>query len=392
MRRVTVIGVDDRPTRVDLGAATLVVGAARYLSTVDSSVPAIVLGPLAPALAAIRAHPGDVAVLASGDPGFFGIVRALRCAGIEPVVTAGVSAVARAYARVGLPWDDAVVVSAHGRDPRIAVNACRALRNVAVLTGPGSGPAELGAALAGWERTLIVAERLGDPDERLTRCTPAQAATRTWTDPNVMIAIDERRPARDGAPPHNQPASPPAAGWALPENAYAHRDSMLTKWEVRAAVLARLRPTLGTLIWDVGAGSGSVAVECAGHHAAVIAIDADPAACEFVAENAHTHGVDVRVVAGRAPDVYPDLPDPDAAFLGGGGSTALAGVISRRPATIVATFAAIDRLLAARSALHDNGYAVEGSQLAAARLTDLPDGGVRLAATNPVFLLTGTRR
>jgi precorrin-6Y C5,15-methyltransferase (decarboxylating) len=166
---------------------------------------------------------------------------------------------------------------------------------------------------------------------------------------------------------------------------------MITKWEVRAIALARLRPTLGTLVWDVGTGSGSVAVECAGHHAAVIALDPDPDAGARVADNALAHGVDVRVVTGTAPQAYAGLPDPDAVFVGGGGLPALAGAVERRPARVVAAYAAVDRMVAARAVLHDGGYAVEGVQLSAARLADLPDHGVRLAATNPVFLLSGTR-
>src|SRR5262245_22999734 len=95
--------------------ATLLVGAARHLSDLDSEAERLVLGPLAPAIERILAHDGDVVVVASGDPGFFGIVRALRAAGITPAVDPAVSSVAAAFARLGLPWDDAIVVSAHGR-------------------------------------------------------------------------------------------------------------------------------------------------------------------------------------------------------------------------------------------------------------------------------------
>ena len=105
----------------------------------------VVMGPLRPALDALAAHDGDAVVLASGDPGFFGIVRALRERGLDCVVLPAVSSVAQAFARAGLPWDDAVVVSAHGRELRAAVNVCRAYPKVAVLTGPGQGPAEIGA-------------------------------------------------------------------------------------------------------------------------------------------------------------------------------------------------------------------------------------------------------
>ena len=100
-----------------------------------------------------------------------------------------------------------VVVSAHGRDLRTAVNVCRAYPKVAVLTGPGQGPAEIGAALAGWPRRLLVAEDLGGPGERITECTPADSAARTWTDPNVVLALacsDPPTPARF----HPSPASP----------------------------------------------------------------------------------------------------------------------------------------------------------------------------------------
>src|SRR5437660_12928540 len=95
---------------------------------------------------------------------------------------------------------------------------------------------------------------------------------------------------------------PTPAGWALPEAAFAHRDSMITKSEVRAIALARLGPRLGDLVWDVGAGSGSVAVECARLGAAAIAVDRDPEACELVRRNASTFDVDVAVVCGTAPE------------------------------------------------------------------------------------------
>ena len=147
------------------------------------------LGPLRPALDALAAHDGDAVVLASGDPGFFGIVRVLRERGLGCTVLPATSSVAQAFARAGLPWDDAVVVSAHGRELRAAVNVCRAYGKVAVLTGPGQGPAEIGAALAGWPRRLLVAENLGDAAERITECSPAAAAAREWTDPNVLLSL-----------------------------------------------------------------------------------------------------------------------------------------------------------------------------------------------------------
>lgn len=274
-----------------LAAATLVVGARRHLTSAcrAADVPAdaqqLVLGPLAPALDVIgkklACGAAGVVVLASGDPGFFGIVRALaeRFGADALDVRPGAPSVAVAFARIGLPWDDAVVVSAHGRDLRTAVNVCRAHPKTAVLTGPGSGPAELGAELAyrAAERTLVVATALGDPEhERIERMSPAEAAARTWDAVSVVLCLDERRALSPAQRTVSVPIGPDR--WALSEGEFEHRDSMITKFEVRALALARLGPRTGDLVWDIGAGSGSVAVECARFGAAVVAVEKTPTA------------------------------------------------------------------------------------------------------------------
>src|ERR1700722_4986486 len=156
----------------------------------------VVMGPLRPALDALAAHDGDAVVLASGDPGFFGIVRALRDRGLDCVVLPAISSVAQAFAQAGLPWDDAMVVSAHGRELRAAVNVCRAHPKVAVLTGPGQGPAEIGAALAGWPRRLLVAEDLGAPGERLTEGSPPAPPPRGSRPPPPPPQRPRSRPHR----------------------------------------------------------------------------------------------------------------------------------------------------------------------------------------------------
>jgi precorrin-6B C5,15-methyltransferase / cobalt-precorrin-6B C5,C15-methyltransferase len=162
---------------------------------------------------------------------------------------------------------------------------------------------------------------------------------------------------------------------------------MVTKPEVRALALARLAPRPGTLIWDVGAGSGSVAVECARFGAAVIAVERDPEQCARVTANAGRHGAEVRVVAGVAPGALDGLPDADAVFVGGGGLPAVAAVAARRPARIVVALAAVQRAGQVTEALVGAGYTVDGTLLQASRLAPLPDGAHRLAAANPVFLL-----
>lgn len=407
---ISVIGYDGSPLPPAAGdrlaAASLVVGGARQLRAVrpPAGVRQVVMGDVTAALdaidVAVAAADGDVkgiVVVAGGDPGFFGIVRALRARGHAVEVFPATSSVSRAFARAGLSWDDAVVVSAHGRELRRAVNACRAFGKVAVLTGPGAGPAELGRALAPHTpRTFVVCENLGAPAERVERCRPAEATTRTWRDPNVVLVIDERRRAagagrQDDAMRWLAGAGPGPAAWALPEAAFEHRDSMVTKAEVRALVLARLGPRIGDMIWDVGAGSGAVGIECARFGAAVIAVDRDEAACERVRRNVRAHHVRVAVSRGPAPAVLEHLPDPDAVFVGGGGPDVVRACAGRALRGVVVALAAVERVGASCDALAAAGFAVDAVQLQANRLAPLPGGAHRLAATNPVFVVWGSR-
>lgn len=410
---ITVIGTGTgTPLSTDslraVAEATLVVGGRRHLEEAAAGLPErvsrVVLGPLAPALDVIARHragegAGGVVVLASGDPGLFGIVRALagRFGPGALDVRPAAPSVAVAFARVGLPWDDAVVVSAHGRDLRTAVNVCRAHPKVAVLTGPGAGPAELGAALAGTglPRTLVVASALGDPDdERVEHVSPADAASRDWPEPlSVVLCLDDAR-AHSLVPRTLAGRGAGPVRWALGEEEFAHRDSMITKFEVRALALARLGPRTGDLVWDVGAGSGSVAVECARFGAAAIAVEKSPDGVGRVRANALAHGVDVQTVHGSAPAALDRLPDPDAVFVGGGGRELPAVVTAcalRARRTVVVSVAALDRVPAVREALSAAGFETGGVLLHSSRLAPLPGDVTRLAGTNPVFLLWGDR-
>jgi precorrin-6Y C5,15-methyltransferase (decarboxylating) len=417
---ITVVGVGPsqppEAARIRIAGAALVVGARRHLAAClppEGRPTGQVLelsGDLEPALTAIAACTGPVVVLASGDPGFFGVVRALaeRFGRQRLKVLPAASSVAAAFARAGLPWDDAVVVSAHGRDPRAAINTCLAHPKVAVLTGPGLGPAELAAELTGTGRRLLVAERLGEPDERIVEADAATVAAGRWADPNVVVVFDEATAV--GPKGTTWPPRPSPPGWALPEEAFLYRPpaagpaerpaaepaGMVTKAEVRAVALARLGPGPADLIWDVGAGSGSVGIECARFGAAVIAVDRDPQACALTAANAASHDVSarLRVVQSAAPQALAGLPDPDACFVGGSGG-ALTSICEQvavrvRRAAVVA-LAGIDRVVPAATLLADAGLTVDTVLVQASRLRAV--GGVhRLVPANPVFLVTGVRQ
>ena len=392
---VTVIGVDGAPlppaAARALAAASAVAGAPRHLAAAPLPPEAdrIPIRRLDPALDAICAHPGPVAVLASGDPGFFGIVRALRARNVIPAVVPAVSSVALAFAHLGLDWDDALVLSAHGRDAGPVTAAALAHPKAAILTGPPeAATGALRNALRAAGRTVWVAERLGSPGERVRDLTADPAAE--VTDPHILISL-----ASNPAPAAprwlaGHPGAPTA--WALPETAFEHRDSMITKSEVRALALARLGPGPGRTIWDVGSGSGSVAVECARFGARAIAVEADPAQCDRIRRNAAQHAVLLQIVAARAPAALAGLAAPDAIFVGGGGDEVLtAAVEAGAPARVVVTLASVDRVRPVADRLTALGYTAEGTQLQASRLSPLPGGSLRLAAANPVFVLCADR-
>jgi precorrin-6B C5,15-methyltransferase / cobalt-precorrin-6B C5,C15-methyltransferase len=417
---VTVIGCDGQPlppgAAQALATASAVAGAPRHFAAtpVPAEAERIPLKRLDLALDTIGAHPGPVAVLASGDPGFFGIVRALRARGITPVVLPAVSSVALAFARLGLDWDDALVLSAHGRDTGPVAAAALAHPKAAILTGPPEATTgALRSALRAAGRTVYVAERLGTPDERVRDLTTDPGAE--VTDPHVLISLAPT-PASPTTnknisstenniyPTSNNNSAGPRwlaghsgapTAWALPEAAFDHRDSMITKAEVRALALARLGPGPGRTIWDIGAGSGSVAVECARFGAWAVAVESDSAQCDRIRRNAAGHGVLLRVVPGRAPEALAGLaglPAPDAIFAGGGDDAVLrAAVEAGSPARVVVTLASVDRVRPVCDLLTELGYTTEGTQLQASRLSPLPGGSLRLAALNPVFVLWADR-
>lgn len=399
MRRISVIGLDGSPlspeARELVDAAALVAGGERHLESlkIESERSAVLKGDLSEAMGRIETTEGPVAVLASGDPGFFGIVRLLRerLEDAELYVLPVVSSVALAFARAGLSWEDAAVVSAHGREPRRAVNVCRAHPKVAVLTSPDFGPVELARELEGAGRSFVVAECLGEPGERIFRGDAAAVAEEKWSDPNVVLVLDEERVS--GGKTWISGLHRDTDRWALPETEFEHRSAMITKPEVRALVLARLGPGPGDLVWDVGAGSGSVAIECARLGAAAIAVERDPESCARIRRNAARHGVYVEVVEGEAPQALGELPEPDTVFVGGTGGSfeeivELVAVRARR--AVVLTLITLERVVPAAEILEDCGLEVDTTFLQASRMKGV--GALhRLAAETPVFVVSGSR-
>jgi precorrin-6Y C5,15-methyltransferase (decarboxylating) len=397
--RVTVIGWDGTaPTRAALsalGAATLVAGSRHHLSLpeVPEHAEHVLLGSVDLAARRIAAHRGTAVVLADGDPGFFGVVRALRAPehGLEIEVVPAVSSIAQAFARAGMPWDDARIVVATARTLRRAVNVIRAGAKVAVLTAPGAGPAELALLLGEVHRTFVICEALGTEREQVTVLTSDKVADHIWRDPNVVIVIGGQSAAgNSGWLAGQDPALLGGPrGWALPVEEYGRLSGDPGRSaQLRALQLARLGPRTGDLVWDIGAGAGEFTVEAARLGAAVIAVERDADACAMVTANARRFGVQVQVVHGNAPQALEDLPEPDVVRVAGGGFEVVAACAARRPERLTAAAGTRDEAEAVSRALDDAGYRVERTLVQSVELDDA--WAERDRAT--IFLLTGTPR
>ncbi|MFE5946796.1 precorrin-6y C5,15-methyltransferase (decarboxylating) subunit CbiE [Streptomyces sp. NPDC056480] len=401
--RVTVIGWDGSPltaaARSALSAATLVAGAAHHLALpeVPPGAERIRLGSVDLAARRIAGHRGTAVVLADGDPGFFGVVRTLRAPehGLEVEVVPAVSSVAAAFARAGMPWEDARIVVAQQRTLRRAVNVCRAHPKVAVLTSPGAGPAELALLLDGVHRTFVVCEELGTDREQVSVLTSDKAADHSWRDPNVVLVIGGTAGGPPAAPwlMGQDPAAPPVRGWGLPTEEYdpaggGARTRAGEDPSLRAAQLARLGPRTGDLVWDIGCAGGAFSVEAARFGAAVIAVDLDPTACARTEQAARRHGVPLQTVRGRAPHVLESLPEPDVVRVAAGGVAVVTACTDRRPERIVAHASTRDEAEAIGAALADGGYTVESLLLQTVGL-DPHDWSERERSV--VFLLSGRR-
>ncbi|MEL4504212.1 precorrin-6y C5,15-methyltransferase (decarboxylating) subunit CbiE [Luteococcus sp. H138] len=248
----------------DAAAADLVVGGARHLDALD--VPEerrVVLGAMSKAIPQIIAAGPDanVMVVASGDPGLFGIVRRMRAAGLELTVMPRSSSIAQSFSRIGMPWDDAEVVSTHGRPLSPALAACRACGKVAVMTSPTHGLRELAAGLADLERRLVLCERLGEDDERVREFDVRTALdVEEILEPNVVLVID--------------PEAPSEVGWRL--GSPRPCDPVPEVSPEAAQLFCRMLPALGDLLWVQGQLGREVASLARLQRAAVIDLDEQP--------------------------------------------------------------------------------------------------------------------
>lgn len=296
-------------------SASVLLGGARHLAMVPPvegqdrrSWPS----PLRPALPGLLASLEErtVVVLASGDPLVSGIATTLQSAGAEVEVLPAVSSVALARARMGWPSDSHAVVSLVGRDPHLVLRELAPGRRILVLSSEEHTPQALAELMTdrGYGQSVLTV--LGDLGSAAEERTEVTAADCKGPFPRLnIVAIEAFGP-------------PVRSSWAagLPDEAFEN-DGQLTRRDLRAAALARLMPQPGQLLWDVGAGAGSVGIEWMRAHPTcrTIAVEASPERAARIARNAASLGVPtLEVVQGRAPDALAGLERPHAIFVGGG--------------------------------------------------------------------------
>ena len=359
-----------------------------------SDRPEQIFGPVEEALAAGR----PAVLLASGDPLWFGIGRLLlqHFGPSELRFHPAPSSLQLAFARLGRPWQDASWISLHGREPEpLAAALQQRPPALAVLTDPGRGgagavrtilrAAGLEAAYAFW-----LCERLGHPAERVQRLAPADPLPADLDPLHLVVLIA-------AAPPPADPAALPLFG--LEDGFYLKhpdRPGLMTKREVRIQLLADLELPGRGVLWDIGAGVGSVGLEALRLRPGLQGwfVEQRGGGGALIAANAQRLGVvPAGVVEGRAPEALAALPDPDRVLVGGGGggrAAVLAAVLKRlRPGgVVVIPLATVEALAELRPLLERAGLAVRSAQLQAWRGSPLADG-TRLAPLNPVLVLAG---
>jgi precorrin-6Y C5,15-methyltransferase (decarboxylating) len=299
--------------------ADVLVGGARHLTMVPNNHAAERLvwdSPLTRTIDAIAARRGQrVTVLATGDPMSFGIgvTLAQRFTPDEMIVVPAPSAFSLACARLAWPLQDVELLTLHGRPfEAIHLHFTPGAR-LLILSADGHTPRKIAAALiaSGYgPSAMTVFEHMGGQDENWTDAPAAEWGERVTTDLNT-VAVECR------AGPDARPLTRLAG---LPDDAFLH-DGQLTKQEVRAATLAALAPLPGEMLWDVGAGCGSIAIEWlrGARHTRAIAVERDAERAQLIAENALRLGTpQLEIARGAAPGMLEALARPDAVFIGGG--------------------------------------------------------------------------
>jgi len=383
-----------------------------------------------------------IVLLASGDPTFFGIGRrAVREFGKDAIeIISDLSSIQIAFSRIKESWDDAFLMSLHGGpDPEKRrklpyelediPSLLQSHNKILILTDKENNPALIADVIArsvvtkqseyyeiaspaarNDSTTMYICEKLGYPDEKITEGAPEEIAGMTFSEPNVVIVVraTEQRgdcPRFTGTAVESGLSQTSAillrccatVPFGLTENEIAHSRGLITKDEVRSVTIHKLRLPQRGVLWDIGAGSGSVSIEAARLYPAlkVLAIEKDEEQIKNIKENRiKFDAANIEITKGLAPDVLINLPAPDRVFIGGSGGRLkeIIGIIKEKMLSgiVVVNAATVETLNIAIAELQRNGFLVDVSQISVSRMKKIGEGNC-FSALNPVFVIVGKK-
>jgi len=337
-----------------------------------------------------------LSVLASGDPMFYGIGRriALEFGKENVLISPELSSIQIAFSRIKEPWDNAFLMSVHGGPyPGRRINRYEVddipyflslYGKVCILTDPVNNPTLIAKTLCEYFEDgpyMYVLEKLGYGDERVVEGKPIELSSMQFREPNVVIVT---LPNLSSAP-----------RFGLTESDIAHKNGLITKDEVRALVIHSLKPPPRGVVWDIGAGSGSVSLELSllFPELTIFAIEKDPEMLALLWENKRKFKARYKIIQGEAPEALSNLPTPQRVFIGGSGGRLLElldFVSNAHPEILVLTLTLLENLCFILNYFKGKGYLVDITQVYASRSKEM-QGMLRLSAQNPIFVVAGKR-
>jgi precorrin-6Y C5,15-methyltransferase (decarboxylating) len=376
--------------------ATVLVGGKRHLSFLaqTSAVKKEISSPVSGVLDFIEAHMADglVVVLASGDPLFFGIGKTLisRLGSDRVVIHPNVTSMAAAFARLKLPWQDASWVSLHGRDNMSALAKAMDDKDLlCLLTDPKNDPWVVKKQVDVHDYTwqMWVLENLGASNERIVSMDEATDVTQAFAQPNVVVL--QKGDLKD-------PAGPLRLG--TPDNWFVHEKGLITKAPVRVLSLAALELAPDNMLWDLGAGSGSVGLEAALFlpDGWVYAVEKNQQRVDQIKANAGRFNIkNLSVIQAQLPHGVADLPRPDRVFIGGSGKHLdqvldVVAMVLNPLGRIVINTVLMETLHLAVSVLEEKGFDVDLAQAQISKSRNMP-WGRRMDALNPVWIIAAQK-
>ena len=330
----------------------------------------------------------SVVVLGSGDPNFFGVGRfLLRNLSKERIeIFPNVTSIQYAFARIKEPWDDAIFVSVHGRGLKGAIDRIIAAEKVAILTDETNSPAAIARELIargaeGYDAWLC--EDLGMAGEKFTKTDVKGLVEIPSSALNILILIKTWEPSL---------TQYPLIG--IDDDEFATAKKLITKQEVRAVTLGKLQLQDDLVMWDIGAGSGSVSIEASNllPNGRIFALEKNPQYLVFIRDNLKKFVArNVMLIEAYAPEGLEELPDPDRVFIGGSGGMLdeIIDAVARRlkpDGRIVLNAVTLDTLTKAVEFLEDHGYTVEVTCVNIAKTRGLTEYKM-FEAHNPVYIV-----